>query len=212
MSGYTMSGRAKDSEDYPYDGGFAREVRDIVLKSSLTGVAATMMAVTVFSPAGFGGMIGTSLASGLGLDAKVSQADDVYANLPAYPTPLSVEEVAQIHNQLAGASSALELNRGATETAVSHVRVVALADGVAAFAPPPEPEQLAIFNYASPRAEPALDFATVGIELPQADIAVVDYAADLEPVAPFVAANLEQPDRLELSHMFDGEALYNPAG
>mgnify|MGYP000865863612 CR=1 FL=1 len=44
-------------------GGFEREVRDTVVKSGLTGVAATVLAVTIFSPAGFGGMIGTSLAS-----------------------------------------------------------------------------------------------------------------------------------------------------
>ena len=37
---------------------YGREVRDTIIKSSLTGVAATVMAVTVFSPAGLGGMIG----------------------------------------------------------------------------------------------------------------------------------------------------------
>src|SRR5690606_27627224 len=47
---------------------FEREVRDTVVKSSLTGVAATVLAVTVFSPAGLGGIVGTSMASGFGAD------------------------------------------------------------------------------------------------------------------------------------------------
>ena len=55
-------------------GGFEREVRDTVVKSGLTGVAATVLAVTIFSPAGFGGMIGTSLASSFGNDASAALA------------------------------------------------------------------------------------------------------------------------------------------
>ena len=70
------------------EGGFEREVRDTVLKSSLTGVAATALAVTIFSPAGFGGLVGTSLASGFGGDSGATAAENPYANLPAYPTQI----------------------------------------------------------------------------------------------------------------------------
>ena len=56
-------------------GGFEREVRDTIVKSGLTGVAATVLAVTIFSPAGLGGMIGTSLASGFGQDPNATPAD-----------------------------------------------------------------------------------------------------------------------------------------
>jgi hypothetical protein len=211
-----MSDHTKDSEDYPAHSAYAREVRDIVFKSTLTGVAATMMAVTIFSPAGFGGMIGTSLASGLGLDAKVSPADDVYANLPAYPAPLSTEEVAAIYDRLDSASSAVQSNRAATEAAVSNVRAFALSDGVGAFAPtPPEYEELAVFASVSPAA-PALEFAAVefeptlelgpdmALELVQ-EIAAVDYSIGDEALVSYDGANLE------LSEMFDAGALYNPA-
>ena len=68
---------------------YSREVRDTIVKSSLTGVAATVIAVTAFSPAGFGGVIGTSVAAGLGLDRTARASDDPYAHLPPFPSPLS---------------------------------------------------------------------------------------------------------------------------
>ena len=117
---------------------YGREVRDTIVKSGLTGVAATMLAVTIFSPAGFGGMIGTSLASGLGLDSSDASADDVYANLPAYPSPLSQDEVTQIQSQLARTSASLELTRAATEAKIDHIRAIALSEGVVTFAPAPQ--------------------------------------------------------------------------
>ena len=47
--------------DKPTD--YSREVRDTVVKSGLTGVAATVLAVTIFSPAGFGGYLGARFAA-----------------------------------------------------------------------------------------------------------------------------------------------------
>lgn len=114
---------------------YGREVRDTIVKSSLTGVAATVLAVTVFSPAGFGGMIGTSLASGFGLDTNAATADDPYANLPAYPAPLTAEELSDIHNQLARTTASLEITRAATEAKIEAIRSIALTGDLVTFAP-----------------------------------------------------------------------------
>lgn len=108
---------------------YGREVRDTIVKSSLTGVAATVLAVTVFSPAGFGGLIGTSLASGFGLDgASANAADDPYAVLPAYPAPLSQDELSEIRGQLARTTASLEITRAATEAKIEYIRSIALTD------------------------------------------------------------------------------------
>jgi hypothetical protein len=119
-------------------GGFEREVRDTVVKSGLTGVAATVLAVTIFSPAGFGGLIGTSLASGFGHDPNVAPADNPYASLPAYPAPLTAEEVSDIRSQLASTAAAMAFTRAATDAKIEHVRSIALTDGVVTFTPMPE--------------------------------------------------------------------------
>lgn len=126
------------STEGPVTSDYSREVRDTIVKSGLTGVAATMLAVTIFSPAGFGGMIGTSLASGLGIDPNVAPADDVYANLPAYPSPLSIDEVAEIQGQLSRTTASLELTRAATEARIDHIRTIALSEGVVTFTPMPQ--------------------------------------------------------------------------
>lgn len=108
---------------------YGREVRDTVVKSSLTGVAATVLAVTVFSPAGFGGIIGTSLASSFGGEANASHADDnAYANLPAFPAPLSQAELTTIHSQLARTTASLEFTRAATQERIDHIRAIALTE------------------------------------------------------------------------------------
>jgi hypothetical protein len=117
---------------------FEAEVRDTIVKSGLTGVAATVLAVTVFSPAGLGGMVGTSLASGFGLDTGASAADDnVYASLPAYPSPLTPQELSDIRSKLARTAASLEITRAATEAKIEHIRTLSLAEGVAGFAPMP---------------------------------------------------------------------------
>lgn len=103
---------------------YGREVRDTVIKSGLTGVAATVMAVAVFSPAGLGGMIGTSVASGAGAAAP---ADDPYANLPPFPAPLTSEEISDIRGQLASTAASLEITRAATEARIEQMRALTIA-------------------------------------------------------------------------------------
>ncbi len=119
--------------DKPAD--YGREVRDTVVKSGLTGVAATVLAVTIFSPAGLGGMVGTSLASGFGLDTNSATADDPYASLPPYPAPLSAQELSDIHNQLARTTASLEITRAATEAKIEYIRSLALSGDLVTFAP-----------------------------------------------------------------------------
>jgi hypothetical protein len=198
-----MSEHLRDSEDYPLDGGYAREVRDIIFKSTLTGVAATMLAVTIFSPAGFGGIVGTSLASGLGIDSNSAPADDVYANLPAYPAPLTEDEVADIHQRIAFATTSVDMNRAATEATVNHIRIVALSDGIASFAPVPAPEHSAfpVLARASQVVlpEPMLaELELVEPEPTEMGIFVVDYSMSDVTFEPYAGANLE------LSTIFDG--------
>lgn len=112
---------------------FGREVRETIVKSGLTGVAATVMAVTIFSPAGLGGMVGTSLASGFGLDAGATPNDNIYANLPAYPAALSQEELSNIQGELARTTASLEITRAATEAKIDQIRTIAMADGLVDF-------------------------------------------------------------------------------
>jgi hypothetical protein len=121
---------------------YGREVRDTIVKSGLTGVAATVLAVTIFSPAGFGGMIGTSAASGIGSDPNAASADDPYANLPPYLAPLTAEELADIHNQLAQTSASLEITRAATEAKIEHIRAIAMSGEAVTFSTRPQSEQL----------------------------------------------------------------------
>jgi len=116
---------------------YQREVRDTILKSGLTGVAATVLAVTIFSPAGFGNWVGASLASSFGFDSTANEADNPYANLPAYPTPLTEAELNDIHNQLASTAASLELTRAADEAKIEHFRSLELNDSVVTFTPAP---------------------------------------------------------------------------
>ena len=110
---------------------YGREVRDTIVKSGLTGVAATVFAVAVFSPAGLGGMIGTSVASGAGASTTTS-ADDPYANLPPYPAPLTSEEISDIRGQLASTAASLEITRAATEAKIEQMRALTIAPAVVA--------------------------------------------------------------------------------
>ncbi len=137
-------------------GGFEREVRDTIVKSGLTGVAATVLAVTIFSPAGFGGMIGTSLASSFGNDASAAPADNPYANLPAYPSPLSTQEVSDIRGQLASTAAQMEFTRAATEAKIEHVRAIAVTDGAVTFSPMPEVYVPQLTASAAPQSQPQL--------------------------------------------------------
>lgn len=114
---------------------YGQEVRETIVKSTLTGVVATALAITVFSPAGFGGLIGESVASGLGLDPDASAADDPHATLPAFPSPLSPTELDTIRGQLARTTASLEITRAATEERIDHIRSIALTERGASFTP-----------------------------------------------------------------------------
>jgi hypothetical protein len=82
-------------------------------------------------------MIGTSLASGFGVDTNARADENIYANLPAYPSPLTTEEVSTIQSQLARSTASLEITRAATEAKIEHIRTISLSDAVASFAPAP---------------------------------------------------------------------------
>lgn len=187
---------------------FEREVRDTVVKSGLTGVAATVLAVTIFSPAGFGGMIGTSLASGFGVDPNVAPADNPYANLPAYPSPLTAEEVSEIRGQLASTTASMEFTREATEARIEHVRAIALTDGAVTFTPLPashvpqlaqaplaEPTPELRLSLSEPVAQPAPEAAPVA----EAEPVRVSYSGEgggVDHVVPY------QDRHLELAELF----------
>ncbi len=111
---------------------YGREVRDTIVKSGLTGVAATVIAVAAFSPAALGGMIGTSVASGFGADTAANTADDPYANLPPFPAPLTTDEISDIHGQLAATAASLEITRAATEAKIEQMRALTVAPAVVA--------------------------------------------------------------------------------
>ena len=109
---------------------YSREVRDTIVKSSLTGVAVTVLAVTAFSPAGFGGIVGTSVAAGLGLDHGAARTNDPYAGLPPFPSPLSQTELTDIRGELARTAASLEITRAATEDKIDYVRNIAEHQGL----------------------------------------------------------------------------------
>ena len=107
---------------------FEREVRDTIVKSSFTGVAATAMAIVAFSPAGFGEWIGAGIASSIGVDASASADDNIYARLPAYPTPMTRAELTEIHAQLASSAASMTAVRTATDGQLEQVRSLSRSD------------------------------------------------------------------------------------
>jgi hypothetical protein len=111
------------------------EIRDTVVKSSLTGVAASVIAVTLASPAGFGGVIGTSIASSFGADNANASTDEVYGSLPAFPSPLTQAELSDIRGQLARTTASLEITRAATDDRIERIRSIAMSEGMTSFAP-----------------------------------------------------------------------------
>ena len=114
---------------------FGQEARETVVKSGMTGIAATVLAVTVFSPAGLGGLIGTSLASSLGLSSTSGSEDNVYAQLPPYAPPLTTQEISQIRGQIARTTASLEITRAATEAKIERLRELSLSEAAASVAP-----------------------------------------------------------------------------
>lgn len=105
---------------------FGREARETALKSSLTGVAVTVLAVTMFSPQGMGGFVGDSNASGR---ADSSGADNPYAELPAFPTPFTADDIAEARATLAEAGASMDQVRDATDSGIAQVRAIAAGAG-----------------------------------------------------------------------------------
>lgn len=130
---------------------YGREVRDTIVKSSLTGVVATAIVATALSPAGFGGMIGVAQGFGSGTDAG-AQSNDAYSNLPPFPAPLSAEEVGAIQSQLARTAASLEITRAATEEKIDHIRNIALSGGAVTFEAPRAAPARSV--QAAPEADP----------------------------------------------------------
>lgn len=185
---------------------YEREVRDTVLKSSLTGVAATALAITVFSPAGFGDWVGATFASSLGYDTTASAADNPYANLPAYPAPLTEAELSGIRSQLTSAAVSLELTRLADEAKIEHFRSLELTDGVVTFTPAPRAPAAADTSLRLTLSEPASLMSEAPVESyvmePAAEVAFepASYsAANNDPSTAYRDPHLELADLL-LAH------------
>lgn len=168
---------------------FSREVRDTVVKSGLTGVAATVLAVTAFSPAGFGGVIGTSLASGLGIDHGAAGSDDPYARLAPMVAPLDATELDTIRGELARTSVSLEITRAATEGKIEFMRTIAEHQGLAAVAPMTQVAQ----------AEPS--FAPVDAVQAASAPAPRPAPAVITPVSYTIGEPIERDVHLELAQL-----------
>lgn len=196
---------------------FEAEVRETVVKFGLTGATATLIAATVFSPAGLGGMIGSSFASG---DPNSSGSNDVYASLPAFPAPLSQPELLEIRGDLARTTAALEITRAATADRVEHLR--SLASSNASFAdvgpalPPPqlrlrlsEPEAPTAVASVADRSVPlAPPLRTASFRPVDAPLVTPIDAAPLEApaLAPLVLTEPVALTHLELANlMFSGD-------
>ncbi len=123
--------------DKPAD--YGREVRDTVVKSGLTGVAATVLAVTVFSPAGFGGVVGVSSASNVG---GLAGREDPYADLPPFPSPLTGAELEAVQSELARTAASLEITRAATDARIDFIRSIAFTDAAPTLEPVRQAELL----------------------------------------------------------------------
>ena len=109
-------------------------LRDTVIKSGFAGVAATVLAVVVCSPAGLGGMIGTSVA-GLGwnsLDPNNTGAESV-----TFPTaaPLTQVELQEIRDRLVNGNAALDNMRAATDAQIDFMRSIAANDNPLSVSP-----------------------------------------------------------------------------
>lgn len=107
----------------------AREMRDTIVKSGLSGVAATVLAVTIWSPAGLGGMIGTSVASGSDSNSATS---NTVGRLAPFPAPITEVELADIQAKLRDSLISLRTLRRSTNDEIAHIRAIAKREGVAA--------------------------------------------------------------------------------
>lgn len=137
------------------------EVRDTVIKSSLSGVAATVLAVTISSPAGLGGMIGTSLASGAPADSAATA--DALSNLSPYPAPITPVELREIRQTLRDSALALRDARRDTNAEIAHIRSIAAGNHIVSLSPMAEVAQVGA-GMSVTDAAPSVEVAQAPIE------------------------------------------------
>ena len=176
-----MSQHPLASEDPPIHN---KDFRDTIIKSGFSGVAATVLAVTIWSPAGFGGIIGTSLASGFGFgpDANVNSAT---SGLPAFPAPVTKAELTEIRDRLAITTATLANVRAATDTEIEYVRTIARNGGLLSAAPMPHVAQVGAGMQVTQRAEEPATVRAVSAVSTEAQIAPLQ-TAQLEPAGEIV--------------------------
>lgn len=143
-----MSDRSEQTNAPPT---YRDEVRDIVVKSGLSGIAATVLAVTISSPAGLGGLIGSSLASGHTPDS--AETADALSNLSRYPSPITEVELREIRVQLRQTAQALNDARAETNAEIAHIRSIAASNHILGVAPMAEVAQVGAGMSVTP-AEP----------------------------------------------------------
>ncbi|MBS0386661.1 MAG: hypothetical protein JSS00_15070 [Proteobacteria bacterium] len=147
---------------------YSHDARDTIVKSSLTGVAATVIAVTAFSPAGFGGVIGTSVAASLGLDRTARASEDPYAHLPPFSPPLTQTELTDIRGELARTAASLAITRAATDGKIDYVRNIAEHSGINT-------------SLASLRDVASMTVTTTSLAAPSAPLAAPQQTAAVQP-------------------------------
>jgi hypothetical protein len=179
---------------------FGAEVVDTVVKSGLTGVAATVLAAAIFSPAGLGGMIGTSLALGGESNNSSNASQDPYSVLPAYPAPLSAQELDTIHTQLAQSAASLEFTRAATNDRIERMRSLAVdADDLVTFEPTrtaqAAPREALRLSLSEPVSAPAPTPAPV-------EAMPISYGGAVDTSVPY------RDPHLELAELFLAHAPY----
>jgi hypothetical protein len=109
-----------------------RELGFTVLKSGFSGAAVTVLAVAFSSPAGLGGMVGSSFAGPADARDPIRGNDGV-SFAPA-STQLSAEEMADITARLEGTVEAIESARAATDAKIKHMSMIAGGPGATSVA------------------------------------------------------------------------------
>ncbi|MEJ0059343.1 MAG: hypothetical protein WDM79_07155 [Terricaulis sp.] len=109
-----------------------RELGFTIFKSGLSGAAVTVLAVALSSPAGLGGMIGSSFAGPADARDPIRGNDGV-SFAPA-STQLSAEEMTDIATRLEGTVEAIESARAATDAKIEHMRTIAAGQSMTSFA------------------------------------------------------------------------------
>lgn len=118
---------AKKSNHHDSSSNYEREQRSVVIRSSLTGVAATVVAVTMCSSAGLAGFVGNSAADSLdgAMSPDALSARDGGPAFPEMRVPLSSAELAEIRSRLQSSGAELDHVRENTDAAIEMLRVIA---------------------------------------------------------------------------------------